>query len=149
MADVVGLPSFRSLRVPSSLLTSNNSVSLQPLLSHNQISFSDKRISLSRFSFSSRDQFLSLKVHATVAETEPPKWWEKNAGPNMIDVHSTDEFLSALSQAGDRLVIVEFYGTWCASCRALFPKVILLFTSYLVPAFLNLFIVHSSLGTIT
>ncbi|KAG5243448.1 hypothetical protein OIU77_030537 [Salix suchowensis] len=122
MADVVGLPSFRSLRVPSSLLTSNNSVSLQPLLSHNQISFSDKRISLSRFSFSSRVQFLSLKVHATVAETEPPKWWEKNAGPNMIDVHSTDEFLSALSQAGDRLVIVEFYGTWCASCRALFPK---------------------------
>lgn len=68
------------------------------------------------------------QVHATVAETEPPKWWEKNAGPNMIDVHSTDEFLSALSQAGDRLVIVEFYGTWCASCRALFPKVILLFT---------------------
>lgn len=42
----------------------------------------------------------------------------------MVDIHSTQEFLSALSQAGDRLVIVEFYGTWCASCRALFPKVI-------------------------
>ncbi|PKI58663.1 hypothetical protein CRG98_020929 [Punica granatum] len=40
----------------------------------------------------------------------------------MIDIHSTQEFLSALGQAGDRLVIVEFYGTWCASCRALFPK---------------------------
>lgn len=40
----------------------------------------------------------------------------------MIDIHSTQEFLTALSQAGDRLVIVEFYGTWCASCRALFPK---------------------------
>lgn len=40
----------------------------------------------------------------------------------MIDIHSTQEFLDALSQAGDRLVIVEFYGTWCASCRALFPK---------------------------
>ncbi|KAG6769977.1 hypothetical protein POTOM_025644 [Populus tomentosa] len=122
MADVVGLPSFRSLRVPSYLLASNNSTSLQPLLSHNQISFSDKRISLSRFSSSPRDQFLSFKVHATVAETEQPKWWERNAGPNMIDIHSTDEFLSALSQAEDRLVIVEFYGTWCASCRALFPK---------------------------
>lgn len=44
----------------------------------------------------------------------------------MIDIHSTQEFLSALSQAGDKLVIVEFYGTWCASCRALFPKVILI-----------------------
>ncbi|GFQ05772.1 thioredoxin-like 2 chloroplastic [Phtheirospermum japonicum] len=61
-------------------------------------------------------------MHATVTETEQPKWWERNAGPNMIDIHSTQEFLNALSGAGDRLVIVEFYGTWCASCRALFPK---------------------------
>jgi len=67
----------------------------------------------------------SLQVCATVAETGQPKWWEKNA-PNMVDIHSTQEFLSALSQAGDRLVIVEFYGTWCASCRALFPKVLFL-----------------------
>ncbi|KAF2583699.1 hypothetical protein F2Q70_00034341 [Brassica cretica] len=62
------------------------------------------------------------KVDETVAETEPPKWWERNAGPNMVDIHSTEEFLKALSEAGERLVIVEFYGTWCASCRALFPK---------------------------
>jgi thiol-disulfide isomerase/thioredoxin len=54
---------------------------------------------------------------------EQPKWWEKNAGPNMIDIHSTVEFLDALRDAGDRLVIVEFYGTWCGSCRALFPRV--------------------------
>ncbi|KAE8676798.1 Thioredoxin-like 2 [Hibiscus syriacus] len=64
----------------------------------------------------------TLQVRATVNETEQPKWWERNSGPNMIDIHSTQEFLDALSQAGDRLVIVEFYGTWCASCRALFPK---------------------------
>lgn len=25
-------------------------------------------------------------------------------------------------QAGDKLVISEFYGTWCGSCRALYPK---------------------------
>ncbi|NP_001136785.1 Thioredoxin-like 2, chloroplastic [Zea mays] len=53
---------------------------------------------------------------------EQLKWWEKNAGPNMIDIHSTVEFLDALRDAGDNLVIVEFYGTWCASCRALFPR---------------------------
>jgi thiol-disulfide isomerase/thioredoxin len=69
-------------------------------------------------------QFL-LQVCATITETGQPKWWEKNA-PNMIDIHSTQEFLNALSQAEDRLVIVEFYGTWCASCRALFPKVLFL-----------------------
>lgn len=43
----------------------------------------------------------------------------------MIDIHSTQDFLNALSQAGDKLVIVEFYATWCASCRALFPKVVI------------------------
>ncbi|KAK6139611.1 hypothetical protein DH2020_026647 [Rehmannia glutinosa] len=77
---------------------------------------------ISRFSFRPRKQFVSFKMHAAVTETEQPKWWERNAGPNMIDIHSTQEFLNALSQAGDKLVIVEFYGTWCASCRALFPK---------------------------
>lgn len=65
-----------------------------------------------------------IQAQAVVAESGQPKWWERECGPNMIDIHSTQEFLGALSQAGDRLVIVEFYGTWCASCRALFPKVI-------------------------
>ena len=46
----------------------------------------------------------------------------------MIDIKSTQEFVDALSQAGDRLVIVEFFGAWCASCRALFPKVSALFS---------------------
>ncbi|XP_071742383.1 thioredoxin-like 2, chloroplastic isoform X2 [Rutidosis leptorrhynchoides] len=64
----------------------------------------------------------TFKIQATITETEQPKWWEKSGGPNMIDIHSTQEFLTALSEAGDKLVIVEFYGTWCASCRALFPK---------------------------
>ncbi|CAI8594624.1 unnamed protein product [Vicia faba] len=71
--------------------------------------------------FKSRKQLLPFKVCAAVGENGQPKWWEKNA-PNMVDIHSTQEFLNALSQAEDRLVIVEFYGTWCASCRALFPK---------------------------
>ncbi|KAK4746800.1 hypothetical protein SAY87_025837 [Trapa incisa] len=72
--------------------------------------------------FRPRKGLAALKAQATVAESDQPKWWERNSGPNMVDIHSTQEFLSALSQAGDRLVIVEFYGTWCASCRALFPK---------------------------
>lgn len=68
-------------------------------------------------------RFSRFNVHAVIEEAgDGLKWWEKNAGPNMIDIHSTEEFLNALSLAGDKLVIVEFYGTWCGSCRALFPK---------------------------
>ncbi|KAF3439591.1 hypothetical protein FNV43_RR17869 [Rhamnella rubrinervis] len=124
MADVFRLP-FHSLRFSSSLLTSFASSSkLQPGLPPNNYLLDNKRVcplSYSSFAFTPRKHCLPFKMHATVAQTEQPKWWEKNAS-NMIDIHSTQEFLNALSQAGDRLVVVEFYGTWCASCRALFPK---------------------------
>ncbi|KAB2068942.1 hypothetical protein E1A91_A08G067600v1 [Gossypium mustelinum] len=136
MADAIRLLSssssslIHSLRFSSpSLLTTFHFASNYPLSSLGPTNQNSDKI----FSYSSsiglaplalipRKPSLSFKVHATVEETEQPKWWERNAGPNMIDIHSTKEFISALSEAGDRLVIVEFYGTWCASCRALFPK---------------------------
>ncbi|KAM0974835.1 hypothetical protein ACFX13_018257 [Malus domestica] len=128
MADVLRSP-FHSLRFSSSLLTSFASSfnSLQPGLPANQNPY--RRVyplsysSVAPFAFRTRKQLVSFKVQASVAEKDKdqPKWWERSV-PNMVDIHSTPEFLSALAQAGDRLVIVEFYGTWCASCRALFPK---------------------------
>ncbi|KAL5768642.1 hypothetical protein ACOSQ2_015425 [Xanthoceras sorbifolium] len=132
MADVFRLSSFKSLAFSSSsVLTSFASTlnSLQPGLPPNQnlakriypLVSSSSGGGFARLPVTPRKQFVSFKVNATIAETEQPKWWERNA-PNMTDIHSTQEFLGALNQAGDRLVIVEFYGTWCASCRALFPK---------------------------
>ncbi|GMH18075.1 hypothetical protein Nepgr_019916 [Nepenthes gracilis] len=131
MADVIRLSSY-SLRFAYSLQTSLSSSlnTLQPGFVPNRklikracaIAESARAGSVSSLSLQSRRRLGPFKVHAAVAESDQPKWWEKNAGPNMIDIHSTQEFLSALSQGGDGLVIVEFYGTWCASCRALFPK---------------------------
>ncbi|KAL3625373.1 hypothetical protein CASFOL_030827 [Castilleja foliolosa] len=129
MAVVMKLLCFNSQRFYPSLLTSISSSSSScyqraPPLNQGLASVSDISfvgcVFVSPIAFPRRKQ--PFEMHATVTETEQPKWWERTAGPNMIDIHSTQEFLNALSGAGDRLVIVEFYGTWCASCRALFPK---------------------------
>ncbi|KAJ8640969.1 hypothetical protein MRB53_017663 [Persea americana] len=124
MADTVRLSYQSPLLLPFRPSLHTPKLSLAPLKQQNPDS---RRISTvpdaASFACNHRLRLSSFKVHATVTEKDDqPKWWERNAGSNMIDIHSTEEFLSALSQAGDKLVIVEFYGTWCGSCRALFPK---------------------------
>ncbi|CAI7787675.1 unnamed protein product [Closterium sp. NIES-54] len=50
-------------------------------------------------------------------------WWERRVPANMRHVANTAEFVEALGAAGDKLVVVDFFGTWCRSCRAMHPKV--------------------------
>lgn len=53
----------------------------------------------------------------------------------MIEIHSAQQLVDSLSNAGDRLVIVDFYSPACGGCKSLHPKVhstIYLFITYVI-----------------
>ncbi|KAK9017466.1 hypothetical protein V6N11_079945 [Hibiscus sabdariffa] len=52
-----------------------------------------------------------------------PKWWEKGLQPNMKEVTSAQDLVDSLFNAGDKLVIVDFFSPGCGGCKALHPKV--------------------------
>jgi thiol-disulfide isomerase/thioredoxin len=51
------------------------------------------------------------------------RWWEKVTQPNMREVQSAQDLAESLRNAGDKLVVVDFFSPGCGGCRALHPKV--------------------------
>ena len=51
------------------------------------------------------------------------KWWEKGLQTNMRAIQTARDLVESLTNAGDRLVIVDLFSPGCGGCRALHPKV--------------------------
>lgn len=64
-----------------------------------------------------------VKAQASICVSRALRWWEKTLKPNMIEIHSAPELVDSLLNAGDRLVIVDFYSPGCGGCKALHPKI--------------------------
>lgn len=66
---------------------------------------------------------LSPHAQASICVSRALRWWEKTLKPNMVEIHSTQGFVDSLLNAGDKLVIVDFYSPGCGGCKALHPKI--------------------------
>lgn len=51
------------------------------------------------------------------------KWWEKGLQPNMKEIEGAGDLVESLLNAGDKLVVVEFFSPGCGGCKALHPKI--------------------------
>lgn len=65
----------------------------------------------------------SIHAQATICVSRALRWWEKTLKPNMVEIHSAQELVDSLLNAGDRLVIVDFYSPGCGGCKTLHPKI--------------------------
>ncbi|CAI0384614.1 unnamed protein product [Linum tenue] len=52
------------------------------------------------------------------------RWWEKGLQSNMKEITSAQDLVDSLMNAGDKLVVVDFFSPGCGGCKALHPKVI-------------------------
>ncbi|KAL3528401.1 hypothetical protein ACH5RR_007723 [Cinchona calisaya] len=76
-----------------------------------------------QFTGSKPPRSFSVKVQASICVSRALRWWEKTLKPNMIEINSAQQLVDSLSNAGDRLVIVDFYSPACGGCKALHPKI--------------------------
>lgn len=113
-----GVKSFPSLKLKSQLLRSSSSFSSEfhgkkAIFRVNRST--PKRVN-SQFSVSAAPK-MTLRVGKI------QKWWEKGHQPNMREVTSAQDLVDSLLNAGDKLVIVDFFSPGCGGCKALHPKI--------------------------
>ncbi|GMH21929.1 hypothetical protein Nepgr_023772 [Nepenthes gracilis] len=78
--------------------------------------------SLATCKFKSPNNFF-VHAQSSIRVSGTLRWWEKTMKSNMVKISSAQEFVDSLKNAGDKLVIVDFYSPGCGGCRALHPKI--------------------------
>jgi len=64
-------------------------------------------------------------------EASSSGWWTKKpARGTCLEVGSAQELVDLLADAGDRLVVVDFFAPWCGACRGVMPKALQLVEKY-------------------
>uniref|UniRef100_A0A1J3DK97 Thioredoxin-like 1-1, chloroplastic n=1 Tax=Noccaea caerulescens TaxID=107243 RepID=A0A1J3DK97_NOCCA len=65
----------------------------------------------------------SITAQTTLRIGTSQKWWEKGLQENMREISSAQELVDSLTNAGDKLVVVDFFSPGCGGCKALHPKI--------------------------
>ncbi|KAF9587093.1 hypothetical protein IFM89_039676 [Coptis chinensis] len=105
----------------SSSVSSNKSTSLRPTSLNSD--FHGFRIVLPHvqrkltFASSSPIQMMSLCIG------KAQRWWAKGIQQNMKEISCAQDLANSLINAGDQLVIVDFFSPGCGGCKALHPKI--------------------------
>ncbi|KAF8089594.1 hypothetical protein N665_0501s0008 [Sinapis alba] len=64
----------------------------------------------------------SISAQTTLRIGTPQKWWEKGLKENMREISSAQDLVDSLTNAADKLVVVDFFSPGCGGCKALHPK---------------------------
>ncbi|KAK3011835.1 hypothetical protein RJ639_010829 [Escallonia herrerae] len=70
-----------------------------------------------------RSKSAALGAQMSIAIGKAQRWWEKGLQPNMKEVQGAQDLVDSLFNAGDKLVVVEFFSPGCGGCKALHPKI--------------------------
>ncbi|KDP31269.1 hypothetical protein JCGZ_11645 [Jatropha curcas] len=65
----------------------------------------------------------SVRAQGSLCVSRALRWWEKTLKPNMVEIHSAQELVDSLLNAGNKLVVVDFYSPGCGGCKSLHPKI--------------------------
>jgi len=87
------------------------------------ILLSDHNKGLTSWNVKAPSHFSIHDAQASICVSRSLQWWEKTLKLNMIEINSAQQLVDSLSNAGDRMVIVDFYSPGCGGCKSLHPKI--------------------------